>query len=184
MYIIGFGLCLVFKNLKIRLSKFEIMSCFKSLPSSIYENKEITYSLRPISKLVFNILAFIGLGLITGPFWKKYPSPPVKTRSESSMDIPLKHLCRNICKLKTSDLEACTSFSQSDLIFHAVLISLWSLLAISTIEGIIEQCFKFMPHRKFLEPIEKSERKIVRKPEKSVQCDSSTPEKETMLDSI
>ena len=137
------------------LTKFECISCFYTLPTSNYENKSIKYSLRPKSKLIFNTMALIGLVLITGPVWKSDPTfkeKPLPITNYGLNQTSLFDHCKDICDPK--EINLCKSFSLSEKCFHNVLIVLWILWLISTLEGLFEQCFKYMPYRLFCEEME------------------------------
>ena len=125
------------------------MACFLSLPTSTYEDEEIDYTLRPRSKLIFNILAVMSLCFTSGQFWKDYPVLESKVLPPNVTSI-YGH-CENICNL--TDIRLCTTFNQSEDVYHGISITLWVLLALSTLEGILERYWSFMPHRKFLEEI-------------------------------
>ena len=114
-----------------------------SLPSSTFESGLLDYTLRPKSKVVFNILALTCLCFTSGQFWKDYPVLESKV-------LPPRY-CENICNV--TDISVCTTFNQSEDVYYGILITLWALLAISTLEGILERYLSFMPHRKFLEEI-------------------------------
>ena len=62
--------------------------------------------------------------------------------------------CRNICEIVEDD--DCRAFSESDQMLIGVLVSLWILLILSTVEGIFEQYWKSMPYCKFLQPLSDS----------------------------
>ena len=164
IYVVCFYLFLYLQNPKKPLSRFEILSCFYTLSTSSYEDRRIKYSLRPKSKLIFNTIALIGLVLITGPVWKSNPTfekkhlPITNLQSTSFFDH-----CKNICH--RNEINVCSSFSLSEQIFYIVLISLWILLIISTLEGLFEQCFEFMPHKMFCEEIEEEIQCGIRKKE-------------------
>ena len=148
-YVVMFYLSISIKHKQIKISFVEFMACFMSLPSSTYEEKEIDYTLRPRLKLVFNILAVMCLCLTSGQFWKNYPhlEPKVLPFNVSS----IYGYCENICNL--TDISVCTTFNQTEGVYHGILITLWVLLALSSLEGILERYLSFMPHRKFLEEI-------------------------------
>ena len=144
-------LSLSIKHKKIKLETWEVYACFMSLPSSIYEHDKINYTLRPNSKIVFNTLAVICLCFNTGQFWEEYPELkrkdlPLNTTTENVFGY-----CENICNV--TDISICSTFNQSEKLYHGILISLWALLALSTLEGILERYLSFMPHCKFLEEI-------------------------------
>ena len=152
---LGFILSIAIKNKSCKLTFYEFTACFASLASSIYEDRNIRYTLRPMSKIVFNILALICLCLCTGPFWVE---DPVLSQIDIPSNISVHHYCENICnKTEISHpwISLCRTFSQPPEAYHGILISLWILLALSTLEGILERFFKFMPHWQFLEPCAK-----------------------------
>ena len=120
-----------------------------SLPSSTFEVEDFEYLLRPKSKLVFNILALTCLCFTSGQFWKVYPYLEPKVLPPNVTTI-YGH-CENICNL--TDISLCTTFNQSEDVYHGISITLRVLLALSTLEGILERYWSFMPHRKFLEEI-------------------------------
>ena len=120
-----------------------------TLPSSTYEHREIDYTLRPNSKLVFNVLALTCLCLTTGKIWEEYPKLEPKVLPENVTDAF--RYCENICNV--TDISLCRTFNQSEDLYQGILVSLWVLLALSTLEGILERYLSFMPHRKFLEEI-------------------------------
>ena len=140
------------KNKSCKLTFYEFMACFPSLASSIYEDRNIRYTLRPTSKFAFNILALICLCLCTVPNWVELlhiDTPEIDTSS----NISVSHYCENVCN--KTDIRLCRSFSQPPEAYDGILMSLWILLALSTLEGILERFFKFMPHWQFLEPCAK-----------------------------
>ena len=123
------------------------MACFAFLASSIYEDRNIRYTLRPVSKIVFNVLALVCLCSCTAHFWDEFPG-------SSQIDILYYTIhCENVCNKTETSL--CRKFSQPQEVYDGILISLWILLALSTLEGILERFFKFMPHWQFLEPCAK-----------------------------
>ena len=178
IYVLCFYLSLYLQNPNITLSRFEILSCFYTLPTSSYEDRRIKYSLRPKSKLIFNTIALIGLVLITGPVWKSNPTFEKKylpiTNSTSFFDH-----CKNICHEK--EINVCSSFSLSEQVFHIVLITLWILLFISTLEGLFEQCFEFMPHKIFCEEIEEETQDGLRKKAEQVELKDERDEGDEFL---
>ena len=178
IYVFCFHLFLYLQNPNKKLSRFEILSCFYTLPASSYEDRRIKYSLRPKSKLIFNTIALIGLVLITGPVWKSNPTFEKKhlpiTNSTSFFDH-----CKNICH--RNEINVCSSFSLSEQIFYIVLISLWILLIISTLEGFFEQCFEFMPHKMFCEEIEEEIQCGIRKKEGQPKLENERHEGDEFL---
>ena len=149
IYIFTFYLFISIKHKKIKLGKWEFYACFMTLPSSTYEHDKIDYTLRPISKMVFNMLAMICLSLTTGKIWEEYPRLKPKDFPENVTSAS--RYCENICDV--TDISICRTFNQSEHLYQGILVSLWVLLALSTLEGIFERFFSFMPHRKFLEEI-------------------------------
>ena len=149
MYVLVFYLSISIKHKNFKLTFQEFEACFLSLPSSTYENKGIDYTLRPKSKLVFNGLAVICLCFATGNFWEEYPrlEPKVLPFDATAFDY-----CQNICNV--TDISICSTFNQSQDLYYGILICLWVLLALSTLEGILERFLSFMPHCKFLEEIQ------------------------------
>ena len=148
-YVVMFYLSISIKHKLIKISYDEFMACFMSLPSSTYESDKIDYTLRPQSKLIFNILALTCLCFTSGQFWKDYPVLESKVLPHNVTSI-YGH-CENICNL--TDISVCTTFNQTEGVYHGILITIWVLLALSTLEGILERYLNFMPHRKFLEEI-------------------------------
>ena len=149
---LGFILSIAIKNKSCKLTFYEFMACFPSLASSIYEDRNIRYTLRPTSKIVFNILALICLCLCTVPNWVELLHIDIP-QIDTSSNISVCHYCENVCN--KTDISRCRIFSQPPEAYYGVLISLWILLALSTLEGILERFFKFMPHWQFLEPCAK-----------------------------
>ena len=180
IYVVSFYLSLYLQNSNKPLSRFEFLSCFYTLPTSSYEDRRIKYSLRPKSKLIFNTIALIGLVLITGPVWKSNPTfekkhlPITNLQSTSFFDH-----CKNICH--RNEINVCSSFSLSEQIFYIVLISLWILLIISTLEGLFEQCFEFMPHKMFCEEIEEEIECGIRKKEEQPKLGDERDEGDEFL---
>ena len=162
-YVVMFYLSISIKHNQIKISFEEFMACFYSLPSSTYESYEIDYTLRPQSKLIFNILALACLCFTSGQFWKHYPQLEPKVLPSN---VNIYGYCENICKL--TDISVCTTFNQSEGVYHGILITLWVLLALSTLEGILERYLSFMPHRKFLEEINEGDKNAVSKQESIV----------------
>ena len=170
IYFICFFLVLFFRNQLRKLSTSEFLSCFYTLPTSNYENKAIKYSLRPKSKLVFNTIALIGLVLIISPIWKSDPIFEEKElpKTNRQPDDIHEH-CKDICHKKEVDI--CSSFSLSEQIFHIVYIALWILWFISTLECLLEQFFKCMPHRQFCKELKKETQDgKTEKPEGEDEC--------------
>ena len=63
--------------------------------------------------------------------------------------------CQNVCNV--TDISICSTFNQSEDVYHGLLITLWVLLVLSTLEGILERFLDIMPHCKFLEPIQRED---------------------------
>ena len=150
IYIFTFYLSLSIKHKKIKLDAWEFYACFMTLPSSTYEHDRIDYTLRPNSKLIFNMLAVICLCLTTGKIWEEYPKLKPKEDLPANVTDAFGY-CENICNV--TDISICHTFNQSEDLYQGILLSLWVLLALSILEGIFERFFSFMPHRKFLEEI-------------------------------
>ena len=148
-YILVLYLLISIKHKNFKLTYHEFTACFMSLPSSTYEGKEIDYTLRPKSKLVFNVLAVICLCFATGNFREEYPrlEPKVLPVNATAFDY-----CQNVCNV--TDISICSTFNQSQDLYYGILICLWVLIAVSTLEGILERFLSFMPHCKFLEEIQ------------------------------
>ena len=148
-YVLALYLNISIKHKNFKLTYHEFAACCLSLPSSTYEQKKIYYTLRPKSKLVFNGLAVICLCFATGNFWEEYPrlEPKVLPFNATAFDY-----CKNICNV--IDISICSSYNQSQDLYYGILICLWVLLALSTLEGILERFVSFMPHCKFLEEIQ------------------------------
>ena len=148
-YVLVFYLSISIKHKNFKLTYEEFVACFLSLPSSTYEEEGIDYTLRPKSKLVFNVLALTCLCFATGNFWEEYPrlEPKVLPFNATAFDY-----CKNVCNV--TDISICSSFNQSQDLYYGKLICLWVLLALSTLEGVLEKFLSFMPHCKFLEEIQ------------------------------
>ena len=148
-YVLFFYLSISIKHKNFKLTYEEFAACFLSLPSSTYEAEGIDYTLRPKSKLVFNVLALTCLCFETGNFWEEYPrlEPKVLPVNATAFDY-----CQNVCNV--TDVSICSTFNQSQDLYYGILICLWALLALSTLEGILERFLSFMPHCKFLEEIQ------------------------------
>ena len=170
IYFICFFLVLFFRNQLRKLSTSEFLSCFYTLPTSNYENKAIKYSLRPKSKLVFNTIALIGLVLIISPIWKSDPIFEEKELPKTNRQFgDIHEHCKDICHKK--EVDVCSSFSLSEQIFHIVYIALWILWFISTLECLLEQFFKCMPHRQFCKELKKETQDgKTEKPEGEDEC--------------
>ena len=157
IYISTFYLSLAIRRKEFKLDFEEFLACFLSLPASTYEVKEVEYTLRPNSKLVFNILAVICLCFTTGEFWEEYPRLEPKvlpfdaTNTTNDTVFDYSAYCQNVCNV--TDISICSTFNQSEDVYHGLLITLWVLLVLSTLEGILERFLDIMPHCKFLEPI-------------------------------
>ena len=151
LYVTSFYLLISFKHKKFKIAFDEFLACFYTLPSSMYEDQNIDYSFRPKSKLVFNVLVFGCLAFTT--FWNTVPKLDQKDlKLIKDLNSTVCSYCDNICN--KTDISICSDFSQGEEAYHGLLITLWVLLALSTLEGILERYLSFMPHRKFLEPIE------------------------------
>ena len=155
-YVVMFYLSISIKHKQIKISGVEFLACFMSLPSSTFEVETIDYTLRPLSKLIFNILAVMCLCFTSGQFWKDYPMLESKVLPPNVTSI-YGH-CENICNL--TDISVCTTFNQTEGVYHGVLVTLWVLLALSTLEGILERYLSFMPHCKFLEEINEEDENV------------------------
>ena len=158
IYILAFYLSLSIKGRNFKLTFHEFRACLLSLPSSTYEVQGLDYTLRPISKLVFNALASLCLCLTTGQFWKEYPRLEPKVLpfdTRNSTNATVFDYCQNVCNV--TDISICSTFNQSEELYHGILIALWVLLALSTLEGILERFLDIMPHCKFLEPIHRED---------------------------
>ena len=151
LYVTSFYLLISFKHKKCKIAFDEFLACFYTLPSSMYEEQNIDYSFRPKSKLVFNVLVFGCLTFTTGLSWDKAPKLHHEKLPTNYKGTVCSY-CDNICNV--IDISICSDFSQPEEAYHGLLITLWVLLALSTLEGILERYLSFMPHRKFLEPIE------------------------------
>ena len=148
-YVLVFYLSISIKHKNFKLTFQELRACFMSLPSSTYEDIDIDYTLRPKSKLVFNVLALTCLCFATGNFWEEYPKLEPKNLPFNATAFDY---CKNICNV--TDISVCSTFNQSQDLYYGILICLWVLLALSTLEGILERFLSFMPHCKFLEDIQ------------------------------
>ena len=166
-YVLILCLFISIKQKNFRLTYHEFMACFMSLPSSTYEGKDLDYILRPKSKLVFNVLALTCLCFATGNFWEEYPRLEPKILP---FNAPAFDYCENVCNV--TDISICSTFNQSQNLYYEILICLWVLLALSTLEGILERFLSFMPHCKFIEDIQSTaqgnlingiDKKIIRK---------------------
>ena len=152
-YILIFYLSISFKHKIFKLTFEEFKACIMSLPSSTYEEKKLDYTLRPNSKLIFNILASFCLCFTTGNFWEEYPSLEPKVLPNNAT---ISGYCENVCNV--TDISICSTFNQSQDLYYGILVALWILLALSTLEGILERYLSFMPHCKFLEEIQEEDK--------------------------
>ena len=74
--------------------------------------------------------------------------------------------CQNVCNV--TDISICSTFNQSEELYHGILIALWVLLALSTLEGILERFLDIMPHRQFLQEIQREDKDAPAVPEEAV----------------
>ena len=158
IYILAFYLTLSIKAKKFKLTFDEFLACLLSLPSSTYEDHVIEYTLRPISKLICNVLASLCLCLTTGRFWEEYPRLEPKVLpfdATNSTNATVFDYCQNVCNV--TDISICSTFNQSEELYHGILIALWVLLALSTLEGILERFLDIMPHCQFLQEIQRED---------------------------
>ena len=150
-----FYLLLVIKTKKLKLSFNEFLDCLLSLPSSTYDEQYKTYSFRPRSKIAFNTIALMGLVFLT----IGYNSETLSRFDDKNCD-PIEYptvydYCKDIC----THLEAkddCRFYSHSvdsDRMLTDMLILLWILFVLSTLEGVLEHYWNRMPYRQFLKPI-------------------------------
>ena len=151
-YVLVFYLSISIKHKNFKLIYHEFSACYYSLPSSTYEDKEIDYTLRPKSKLVFNGLALTCLCFATGTFWEEYPRLELKVLPVNATAFDY---CQNVCNV--TDISICSTFNQSQDLYYGILICLWVLLALSTLEGVLERFLNFMPYCKFLEEIQSTD---------------------------
>ena len=125
-------------------------------------------------------MALIGLVLITGPVWKSNPTFENKHLPITNLELnSIFDHCKDICHEK--EINVCSSFSLSEQVFHIVLITLWILLFISTLEGLFEQCFEFMPHKIFCEEIEEETQDGLRKKAEQVELKDERDEGDEFL---
>ena len=147
-----FYLTLVIKTKKLKLSFNEFLDCLLSLPSSIYEQQYKTYSFRPRSKIAFNTIALMGLTFLTigNSSDSLYKFDP--TNCDPNVYTTVYEYCKNIC----THMEAkddCRWYSNSNRMLTDMLILLWILFVLSTLEGVLERYWNRMPYRQFLKPI-------------------------------
>merc|ERR1719464_889407 len=107
-----------FKHKKCKLAFDEFVACFYSLPSSTYEHQDIDYSLRPKSKLVFNVLVFGCLAFTSGPIWDTVPTLSQKDWP-TDLNGTVYDYCENICNV--TDISICGTFSQPEEAYHGLL---------------------------------------------------------------
>ena len=74
--------------------------------------------------------------------------------------------CQNVCNV--TDISICRTFNQSEELYDGILIALWVLLALSTLEGILERFLVIMPHRQFLQEIQREDKNAPAVPEEAV----------------
>jgi len=138
-----FYLLLVIKTKKLKLSFNDFLNCLLSLPSSTYEDQYKTYSFRPRSKIAFNTIALMGLTYLTigysSDFLLKFDHKNVYEYCKDLCQHPMKNDCR--------------AYSRSDKMLTGMLILLWILFVLSTLEGVLERYWNRMPYRQFLKPI-------------------------------
>jgi hypothetical protein len=170
IYILAFYLTLSIKAKNFKLTYNEFRACLYSLPSSTYESGSIKYTLRPISKLVFNVLASLCLCLTTGRFWEEYHRLEPKVlpfHATNSTNATVFDYCQNVCNV--TDISICSNFNQSEELYHGILIAFWVLLALSTLEGILERFLEIMPHRQFLQKFSKGDKNAPAVQEEAVE---------------
>ena len=158
IYISIFYLSLAIRRKEFKLTFAEFYACFMSLPASTYESKRVEYTLRPNSKLVFNALAVICLCFTTGQFWEEYPRLEPKVLpfdANNTANVTVFGYCQNVCNV--TDISICSTFNQSEDLYHGLLITLWVLVCLSTLEGILERFLDIMPHCQFLQPIQRED---------------------------
>ena len=147
-----FYLLLVIKTKKLKLSFNEFLDCLLSLPSSTYDEQYSKYSFRPKSKIAFNTIALMGLVFLT----IGNNSESLSRFNEEKCD-PINHptvyeYCKDICDHQEAK-DDCRFYSRSDRMLRDMLILLWILLVLSTLEGVLERYWNRMPFRQFLKPI-------------------------------
>ena len=143
-----FYLLLVIKTKKLKLSFNEFLDCLLSLPSSTYDEQYSKYSFRPKSKIAFNTVALMGLIFLT----IGNNSESLKRFDENNCDPTVYEYCKDICDHQEAK-DDCRFYSRSDRMLRDMLILLWILLVLSTLEGVLERYWNRMPFRQFLKPI-------------------------------
>ena len=147
-----FYLLLVIKTKKLKLSFNEFLNCLLSLPSSTYEEQYKTYSFRPRSKIAFNTIALMGLVFLTVGNSSGSLIKCDRKNCEATMNpCNVYEYCKNLCKHPMQD--DCRAYSKSDQMLTDMLILLWVLFVLSTLEGVLERYWNRMPYRQFLKPI-------------------------------
>ena len=143
-----FYLLLVIKTKKLKLSFNEFLDCLLSLPSSTYDEQYSKYSFRPKSKIAFNTVALMGLIFLT----IGNNSESLKRFDENNCEPTVYDYCKDICDHQEAK-DDCRFYSRSDRMLRDMLILLWILLVLSTLEGVLERYWNRMPFRQFLKPI-------------------------------
>ena len=141
-----FYLLVVVKTKKLKLSFNDFLNCLLSLPSSTYEDQHKTYSFRPKSKIAFNTIALMGIVYLTIG-----NSSGSLSKFEKTNVSDVYEYCKDLCKHPMQD--DCRAYSKSEQMFTDMLILLWILFVLSTLEGVLERYWNRMPHRQFLKPI-------------------------------
>ena len=110
----------------------------------------VGYPYRLLSKLFFNGLATIFLS-----YELAIHHPNVTFESH------LGDICNNMCSLNATIIDKCNEYDETKFLakesYIQYMVLLWSLLVLSTLEGILEKYFPWMPRNKFLEPIKSEE---------------------------
>ena len=148
-----FYLTLVIKTKKLKLSFNEFLDCLLSLPSSTYDEQYKTYAFRPRSKIAFNTIALMGLTFLTigNSSDSLYKFDP--TNCDPNVYSTVYEYCKNICDHHQEAKDNCRFYSRSDRMLTDMLILLWILFVLSTLEGVLERYWNRMPYRQFLKPI-------------------------------
>ena len=159
-HILCFYLLLVIKTKKLKLSFNESLDCILSLPSSTYEEQYKTYSFRPRSKIAFNTIALMGLVFLTIGNSSENLSKFDRKNCDPTIFTTVYEYCKDVCNHTMQDdhsnataLDDCRFYSRSDEMLTDMLLLLWILFVLSTLEGVLERYWKSMPYCKFLEPI-------------------------------
>ena len=129
------------------------------------------------SKIVFNVLAVICLCFTTGQFWEEYPRLEPKVLpfdANNSTNATVFDYCQNVCNVM--DISICNTFNQSEELYHGILIALWVLLALSTLEGILESFLFSMTHCQFLQEIPREDKNASAVPEEAVELQNNPAE--------